>query len=188
MQRPAKKRIARFESRIGERIGGWENGGVVIGIVPGRREPADGMGLHGKIHAAGAGKVSVEIIARAKWTAGSNGARSKTDYIVKAIGEVISGETQPVGAQELLETNVVSAATFGAERGIARIAGIGGARLLESGVLDALAAGGSQPSVPPKAFAVTQSERGASAGKHAHAKTAVGFGALASVQREAAQA
>src|SRR5260370_1744756 len=122
------------------------------------------MGLHGKVHAAGEGKVSVEIIARGKWTAGSNGARSKTDYIVKAIGEVISGETQPVGAQELLETNVVSAATFGAERGIARMAGIGGERLLESGFLDALAVGGAQPSVPPKAFAVTQSERGAARG------------------------
>src|SRR5258708_30556978 len=152
MQRPAKKRIARFESRIGERIGGWETERVVIGIVRARREPADGMGLHGKVHAAGAGKVSVEIIARAKWTAGSNGARSKTDYIVKAIGEVISGETQPVGAQELLETNVVSAATFGAERGIARIAGIGGERLLESELRDALAVGGAQPSVPPKAL------------------------------------
>src|SRR6266704_23942 len=150
MQRQAKKRIARFESRIGERIGGFENARVVIGIVPAKREPADGMGLHGKIHTAGAGKVSVEIIARAKWTAGSNGARSKTDYIVKAIGEVISGETQPVGAQELLETKVVGAATFGAERGIARIAGIGGERLLEPGFLDALAVGGAQPSVSPK--------------------------------------
>src|SRR5260370_8233041 len=129
------------------------------------------MGLHGKVHAAGEGKVSVEIIARAKGKAGSNGGRSKTDYIVKAIGEVISGETQPVGAQELLETHVVSAATFGAERGIARIAGIGGERLLEPGFLDALAVGGAQPSVPPKAFAVTQSDRGASPGNHASANT-----------------
>src|SRR3989442_2396769 len=107
MQWPAKKPIARFERRMGEGIGGFGNARVVIGIVPAKREPADGMGLHGKIHAAGAGKVSIEIIARAKWTAGSNGARSKTDCIAKAIGEVISGETQPVGAQELLETNVV---------------------------------------------------------------------------------
>src|SRR5260370_11699958 len=110
------------------------------------------MGLHGKVHAAGEGKVSVEIIARAKWTAGSNGARSKTDYIAKAIGEVISGETQPVGAQELLETNVVSAATFGAERGIARIAGIGGETLLDSGFLDALPVLGPHPIAPPKPF------------------------------------
>src|SRR6266705_5003436 len=186
MQWPAKKRIARFESRIGERIGGCESASVDIRIVPAKREPADGMGLYGKIHAAGAGKVSVEIIARAKWTAGSNGARSKTDYIAKAIGEVISGETQQCGAQELLETNVVSAATFGAEGGIAWIAGIGGERLLEPGFLDALAVGGAQPSVPPKAFAVTQSERGASARNHACAKTAVGFGTRASVQRNAA--
>src|SRR5260370_24645993 len=171
---------------MGERVAGCMRGRVVMGMVRGRREPADGMGLHGKVHAAGAGKVSVEIIARAKWTAGSNGARSKTDYIVKAIGEVISGETQPVGAQELLETNVVSAATFGAERGIARIAGIRGERLLESGFLDALAVGGAQPSVAPKTFAVTQSDRGASAWNHACAKTAVGFGARASVQRNAA--
>src|SRR5260370_37284234 len=111
MQRPAKKRIARFEGRIGERIGGFENARVVIGIVPAKREPAEGTRLHGKVHAAGAGKVGVEIIARAEWTARSNSARSKTDHIAKAIGEVIGGETQHVGAEELLETEVVGAAT-----------------------------------------------------------------------------
>src|SRR5712692_10519147 len=185
MQRPAKKRVAGFEGRIGKRIGGLENARVVIGIVPAKREPAEGARLHGKVHAASASEISIEKIAGAERASEGNRAGSETDHIAKATSEVIGGETQPAGAEKLLETAVVGAAVFRAQRGIARIAGIGGERLLEPGFLDALAIGGAQPPIPPKALAGTQHESSAGTRNHAGAKTAVGFGARAGVQRNA---
>ena len=175
-----------MESRIGEGIGRLEDARVIVRVVAPNREPAEGTRFQREVDAAGASKIGVEKIARAEWAARSDGARSKTDHIAKAIREVIGGKTQLVGIEELLEADIIRAATLGAQRGVARIAGIGGKRLLETRFLDALAIGGAQASVSPKAFAVAQRQDSSGTRHDSRAETTIGFGAHAGVQRDAA--
>src|SRR5713226_2625274 len=186
VQRTAEERIAGLESRIGERIGRLKDARVVVRVVAADGEPSEGTRLQREVDAAGASEVGVEIIARTEWAARNNSAGSKTDHIAKAIGEVIGGQTQLIGIEKLLEANIVRAAALRAQRGIARIAGISGERLLKPRLFNPLAVGSAQPRVSPKAFAVAQREDSTGAGNNTRAETTVGFGAHAGVQRDAA--
>src|SRR6266446_3445967 len=185
VDRAAKEMIARKLDGI-EGVRGFQDTRIVIRIVAVDAEPAAEAEFAGKIDAAGASEIRVEVCASAVLAGGSGcGIDGEADDVAEAIVEIGGGETQAVGGEELVDAGVVGLAALGAKRGIAGEAGIAAEGLFERGFLKALTVGKARARVAPKAFAVAEGVNDAGAGNDASAERSVGLGARAGAERQA---
>ncbi len=79
-------------------------------------EPTAEAQFAGKIDAAGASEIGVEVRSSAERTGGrGSGIESEADDIAEAIVEVRGGETKALTGEELVKTSVIGLAALGAK-------------------------------------------------------------------------
>ena len=165
---------------------GLKDAGIIVRIVALDGEPAKEVRLAGPVEAASAGKIGVEIqhFVSAE-THGIGRADELINQVVKVAVEKVDGETDALVAEKLIETSVERTALLGAQRGIARVAGILAEGLEDGRLLNSLAIGNREAGIRPEATGGAKSVDRAEAGNHARAKTRIAFGARARAESEA---
>src|SRR5207253_2797300 len=108
------------------RADGLEHARVIVGIIAFQHKPVIQMGLTGPVHSASAGKIGIEVEHFVAAEAdGVRGSDLLVDQIAKLAGEIPAGNAKTIRAEKLVDSEMDSAAAFGAKRGVAGIAGIG---------------------------------------------------------------
>src|SRR6266849_3213009 len=144
------------------------------------------MGFAGPVDAASAREIGIEkehFIAAGELAKGIGWSDGLIDQVAKPVAEETGGNAKAAATEKLIQADVEGAAALGAQRGSARIAGIGAEGFKNSRLFDPLTVRNSSAGVAPKALGIAQSQDRTHPGHDACAEIGVRFPASASAER-----
>lgn len=167
---------------------GFEDAGVVVGVVSFQDEPVIEVSFTGPIEAASAGSIDIE---EQHFVAAKTNGIGRTSFLVDQIAELVckkgGGNTKAIGAEILIDSGVDGAAALRAQRRIARVAGIGIEGFEDGGFLDALTVRDSGARVSQETLGIAERVDGANTRHDTSTEIRVGLGASTCAESEAGE-